>query len=61
MLDRSVFLTVMIRTAQERLDGNIRFLRRVSVLQKLPEPKEHLLTKISDLIRVVTIFSVLRY
>ncbi|XP_015595455.1 cGMP-dependent protein kinase 1 [Cephus cinctus] len=52
VLDRSVFLTVMMRSAQERLEANIRFLRRVSVLQKLPEPREHVLTKISDLIRV---------
>nr|XP_012147410.1 PREDICTED: cGMP-dependent protein kinase, isozyme 1-like isoform X2 [Megachile rotundata] len=52
VLDRSVFLTVMMRTAQERLEGNVRFLRQVSVLQKLPEPKDHLLAKISDLIRV---------
>lgn len=54
VLDRSVFLTVMMRTAQEHLEGNIRFLRRVSVLQKLPEPKDHVLAKISDLIRVVS-------
>ncbi|EFN77617.1 cGMP-dependent protein kinase 1 isoform X1 [Harpegnathos saltator] len=52
VLDRSVFLTVMMRTAQEQLEGNIRFLKRVSVLQKLPEPKDHVLAKISDLIRV---------
>ncbi|CAL7947696.1 unnamed protein product [Xylocopa violacea] len=52
VLDRSVFLTVMMRTAQERLDGNVRFLRQVSVLQKLPEPKDHVLAKISDLLRV---------
>lgn len=52
VLDRSVFLTIMMRTAQERLDGNIRFLRQVSVLQKLPEPKDHLLAKISDLLRL---------
>lgn len=53
VLDRSVFLTIMIRTAQEQLEGNIRFLQRVSVLQKLPEPKDHVLAKISDLIRIV--------
>ena len=35
-----------------KLEGNIRFLRQVSVLQKLPEPKDHLLAKISDLLRV---------
>ncbi|XP_011689727.1 PREDICTED: cGMP-dependent protein kinase, isozyme 1-like isoform X2 [Wasmannia auropunctata] len=52
VLDRSVFLTVMMRSAQEQLEGNIRFLQRVSVLQKLPEPKDHVLAKISDLIRV---------
>ncbi|KAG7188202.1 hypothetical protein KM043_016077 [Ampulex compressa] len=52
VLDRSVFLTVMMRTAQERLEGNVRFLQRVSLLQKLPEPKDHVLAKISDLIRV---------
>ncbi|XP_076233535.1 cGMP-dependent protein kinase 1 [Calliopsis andreniformis] len=52
VLDRSVFLTIMMKTAQERLEGNVRFLRQVSVLQKLPEPKDHLLAKISDLIRV---------
>ncbi|XP_076626796.1 cGMP-dependent protein kinase, isozyme 1 [Colletes latitarsis] len=52
VLDRSVFLTIMMRTAQERVEGNVRFLRRVSVLQKLPEPKDHLLAKICDLIRV---------
>ncbi|CAK9821940.1 cGMP-dependent protein kinase, isozyme 1 [Anthophora retusa] len=52
VLDRSVFLTVMMQTAQERLEGNVRFLRQVSVLQKLPEPKDHVLAKISDLIRV---------
>lgn len=52
VLDRSVFLTIMMRTAQERLDGNIRFLRQVSVLKKLPEPKDHLLAKISDLLRL---------
>lgn len=52
VLDRSVFLTIMMRTAQEQLEGNIRFLQRVSVLQKLPEPKDHVLAKISDLIRV---------
>ncbi|XP_034942129.1 ATP-binding cassette sub-family C member Sur-like [Chelonus insularis] len=52
VLDRSVFLTVMMRSAQDRLEGNLRFLRKVSVLQKLPEPKEHVLAKISDLIRV---------
>ncbi|XP_012273063.1 cGMP-dependent protein kinase 1 isoform X2 [Orussus abietinus] len=52
VLDRSVFLTVMMRSAQDRLEGNIRFLRGVSVLQKLPEPRELLLAKISDLIRV---------
>lgn len=52
VLDRSVFLTIMMRTAQERLEGNVRFLRQVSVLQKLPEPKDHLLAKISDLIRL---------
>lgn len=55
VLDRSVFLTVMMRTAQERVEGNVRFLRQVSVLQKLPEPKDHLLAKISDLIRVASI------
>lgn len=55
VLDRSVFLTVMMRTAQERLEGNVRFLQQVSVLQKLPEPKDHVLAKISDLIRVVNI------
>lgn len=53
VLDRSVFLTIMIKTAQEQLEGNIRFLQRVSVLQKLPEPKDHVLAKISDLIRIV--------
>lgn len=53
VLDRSVFLTIMMRTAQEQLESNIRFLHRVSVLQKLPEPKDHVLTKISDLIRIV--------
>lgn len=42
-----------MRTAQEQLEGNIRFLQRVSVLQKLPEPKDHVLAKISDLIRIV--------
>lgn len=42
-----------MRTAQEQLESNIRFLHRVSVLQKLPEPKDHVLTKISDLIRIV--------
>ncbi|KAK0078373.1 hypothetical protein PV325_002567 [Microctonus aethiopoides] len=52
VLDRSVFLTVMMRSAQDRLEGNIRFLRKVSVLQKLPEPKEHVFAKISDLIHV---------
>ncbi|XP_076375179.1 uncharacterized protein LOC117218023 isoform X2 [Megalopta genalis] len=52
VLDRSVFLTIMMKTAQERLEGNVRFLRQVSVLQKLPEPKDHLLAKISDLIRL---------
>ncbi|KAK2587909.1 hypothetical protein KPH14_004002 [Odynerus spinipes] len=52
VLDRSVFLMVMMRSAQERLEGNIRFLRQVSVLQKLPEPKDQILGKISDLIRV---------
>ncbi|KAL6418039.1 hypothetical protein ACFW04_012386 [Cataglyphis niger] len=52
VLDRSVFLTIMMRTAQEQLEGNIRFLQRVSVLQKLPEPKDHVLAKISDLIRI---------
>lgn len=46
----------MMKSAQERLEGNIRFLQRVSVLQKLPEPKDHVLAKISDLIRVVNIF-----
>lgn len=45
----------MMKSAQERLEGNIRFLQRVSVLQKLPEPKDHVLAKISDLIRVVNI------
>ena len=55
VLDRSVFLTVMMRSAQERLEGNIRFLRKVSVLQKLPEPKEQILAKISDLLRVVSL------
>lgn len=44
----------MMRTAQEQLEGNIRFLQRVSVLQKLPEPKDHVLAKISDLIRIVS-------
>lgn len=44
----------MMRTAQEQLEGNIRFLTRVSVLQKLPEPKDHVLAKISDLIKVVS-------
>lgn len=53
VLDRSVFLTVMMKTVQERLEGNVRFLQRVSVLQKLPEPKDHVLAKISDIIRVV--------
>ncbi|XP_051156958.1 cGMP-dependent protein kinase 1-like isoform X1 [Leptopilina boulardi] len=52
VLDRSVFLTVMMRSAQDRLEGNIRFLRQVSVLQKLPEPKEPILAKISDLLRI---------
>lgn len=52
VLDRSVFLMVMMRSAQERLEGNIRFLRQVSVLQKLPEPRDQILAKISDLIRV---------
>ncbi|XP_043605693.1 cGMP-dependent protein kinase 1-like isoform X1 [Bombus pyrosoma] len=52
VLDRSVFLTVMIDTTQKRLEGNIRFLKQVSVLQKLPEPKDHVLAKISDLLRV---------
>ncbi|KAH0561479.1 cGMP-dependent protein kinase, isozyme 1-like [Cotesia glomerata] len=52
VLDRSVFLTVMMRSAQDRLEGNLRILRKVSVLQKLPEPKEHVFAKISDLIRV---------
>ncbi|XP_047348576.1 cGMP-dependent protein kinase 1-like isoform X1 [Vespa velutina] len=52
VLDRSVFLMVMMRSAQDRLEGNIRFLQRVSVLQKLPEPKDQILSKISDLIRV---------
>ena len=54
VLDRSVFLTIMMRRAQDRLENNIRFLKRVSVLQKLPEPKEHVLSKISDLIKVVS-------
>jgi hypothetical protein len=53
VLDRSVFLTIMMRTAQEQLESNIRFLQRVSVLQKLPEPKDHVLAKISDLLRIV--------
>ncbi|XP_076160830.1 cGMP-dependent protein kinase 1 [Ptiloglossa arizonensis] len=52
VLDRSVFLTIMMRSVQERVEGNVRFLRRVSVLQKLPEPRDHLLAKISDLIHV---------
>ncbi|XP_015172635.1 PREDICTED: uncharacterized protein LOC107064455 [Polistes dominula] len=52
VLDRSVFLMVMMRSAQERLEGNIRFLQQVSVLQKLPEPRDQILAKISDLIRV---------
>ncbi|XP_043472005.1 cGMP-dependent protein kinase, isozyme 1-like isoform X2 [Leptopilina heterotoma] len=52
VLDRSVFLSVMMRSAQEQLEGNIRFLRQVSVLQKLPEPKEQILSKISDLLRI---------
>lgn len=55
VLDRSVFLTIMMRTAQEQLESNIRFLERVSVLQKLPEPKDHVLAKISDLLRIVSI------
>jgi len=55
VLDRSVFLTIMMRTAQEQLESNIRFLQRVSVLQKLPEPKDHVLAKISDLLRIVRI------
>lgn len=41
-----------MRSAQDRLEGNLRILRKVSVLQKLPEPKEHVFAKISDLIRV---------
>lgn len=57
VLDRSVFLTIMMRSAQERVEGNVRFLRQVSVLQKLPEPRDHLLTKISDLIHVVIVLS----
>ncbi|OAD60830.1 cGMP-dependent protein kinase, isozyme 1 [Eufriesea mexicana] len=52
VLDRSVFINVMMKSAQERLEGNVRFLQQVSVLQKLPEPKEHLLAKISDLLRM---------
>lgn len=56
VLDRSVFLTVMIDTTQKRLEGNIRFLKQVSVLQKLPEPKDHVLAKISDLLRVVNTY-----
>lgn len=52
VLDRSVFLTIMMETAQKRLEGNLRFLRQVSLLKKLPEPKDVVLSKISDLIRV---------
>lgn len=56
VLDRPVFLTIMIDTTQKRLEGNIRFLKQVSVLQKLPEPKDHVLAKISDLLRVVNTY-----
>lgn len=44
----------MMRTAQDRLEGHLKFLRQITVLQKLPEPKEHVLAKISELIKVVS-------
>ncbi|XP_031781151.1 cGMP-dependent protein kinase isoform X3 [Nasonia vitripennis] len=52
ILDRSIFSTIMMRSVQNKLEDNLRFLKRVSVLQKLPEPKEHVLSKISDLIKI---------
>ncbi|XP_015520818.1 cGMP-dependent protein kinase, isozyme 1 [Neodiprion lecontei] len=52
ILDRGVFRTVMMRSVQDRLQSNIRFLRRITIFQSLPEPKDHVLAKISDLLRV---------
>lgn len=55
VLDRGVFRTVMMRSVQDRLQANIRFLRRITIFQSLPEPKELVLAKISDLLRVVSV------
>ncbi|XP_012265787.2 cGMP-dependent protein kinase, isozyme 1-like [Athalia rosae] len=52
VLDRNVFRTIMMRSVQDRLQANIRFLRRITIFQSLPEPKDHVLAKISDLLRI---------
>ncbi|XP_012286555.1 cGMP-dependent protein kinase, isozyme 1 isoform X2 [Orussus abietinus] len=49
VLDRPVFINVMIRTAQKCMEDNSRLLRRISALKALPE---HILKKISDLMNI---------
>lgn len=44
----------MMKSVKDKLEDNLRFLKRVSVLQNLPEPKEHVLSKISDLVKIVS-------
>ncbi|XP_024941303.1 cGMP-dependent protein kinase, isozyme 1 isoform X2 [Cephus cinctus] len=49
VIDRSAFMAAMIKSAQLNVEDNIRLLRRISILQCLPD---QVLAKISDLINV---------
>ncbi|XP_069125517.1 cGMP-dependent protein kinase 1-like [Argopecten irradians] len=51
VLDRRVFQAIMMKTGMQRQEENIRFLRSVPLLKKLPTEK---LAKIADVLEVVS-------